>query len=198
MSFNKTDGTAEKKIKKLYKSDGTTQKQVRKLYKSDGTSLELVYSSTPDYLFLNGEEFTDFTGGWKKSSHIVNNAGGWDSRANGNARVENNKMIVVTGSGQYNGSGLCTQKKIDMRDINKLTFELSINWGSNPYSTFDVIFCSAINGNIIKLLRKDSADLPNTIIYDTADINEECIILVQVFTSNGYYIEKRINSIKVN
>lgn len=192
------DGAIKYEIGKLYDNDDVANHQIGKVYDNNGTTNSLIYNSAPEYLFFDGDEYTDFTGGWTKAAYIINNSGGWDSRAGGNARVESGRIIVRTGSGQYNGSGMYTQNKIDMSAIETLTFHFVVNWGTDPYSTFSIIFCSAINGTIYKNITLNSGSVTTTYVCDTTDINNECIVLVQVFTSDGRYIEKHIDSIKVN
>lgn len=161
------------------------------------------WKAYPEYLYNAGDEVTDFTGGWVSMSKVMANYDGWDGRVNGNNSKGSNYLELQTGttggSGQYNGSGYATRKTVDFSEINKLTFNLSLNEGGDvPYQWWKITLCSSVGGTINKIYTFECRYTGSTFSVDTSGYNGSYVLAVNLFTSDGYWSRKRISSIKVN
>ena len=196
------DGMTTREIGKAYDWDGTTSHQLGKGYDWDGTTSHLIYSATPEYLYNSGDQITDFTGGWAISRNIMTHTASWNGVNNGRAVIGSDYLEVgmnsTSTSGQYNGSGLVTKNKIDFSDINKLTFNLSINYGVEQYDYWAIALVNELGGTINKSWILDCRNYGTTFSLDTTNFNGSYKLYVGVYTSDGRWGQKRITSIKVN
>lgn len=198
MAMGDWNGTVGTELGKAYDWDGTTSHQLGTGYDWDGTSNNLIYSAVPDYLYNAGNTYSDYTGGWAKTTggtilgHV---SGSWDTYwRNKEDVVFNSTNIACTtsGSGQYRGSQVQTVNKVDLSGVSKLTFKYTSSTTETTNRFIAVAVCDSIGGNI--LAENITTTASGSITLNVSSISTGYVLFC-AYTSDSYYHTKYLNSV---
>ena len=101
-----------------------------------------VWKKMPDYLFLNGNQYTEWTDGWVATPWypMYGQASGVPTMSNGNGSSASagSTLDVTSANANYNGQGIKPSKKIDFTNISYIDVTFAITYGNYEYSWANV------------------------------------------------------------
>lgn len=208
MPIYDNNGTTSTEIGKIYDNNNATSTQIGEVYDNNNTTSTLIYTATPPYLYLNGDQYTGDTGGWigVTSGCYWYNQHNWYAGGTAVAPVFNASTVSLnTPYSQYRGSTIRTARAVDLTDITSLTavYDTVGSGGDTTYISTAMMAAKATSGEITPAAGVHTTNLrPEAQNGSTMTLN--CSALTGVYyiyigsaSGGGNYINMTLHNIRV-